>query len=69
MRFGAVSCWAGLRSVAQLHCRGRVFPTYCAERGWNPRALHGLYALRLTWHRVVWWCKDGSRPLRRKLGF
>jgi hypothetical protein len=68
MRFGRVSAWAGLRSLVQLDCQGRPFAAYCRARGWNPRLPAALYALRTAMHRLAWAFKNGTRPLRRKLG-
>ena len=69
MRFGAVGRWAGLRSLAQLQCQGRLLAGYCRARDWDVDATRRIYDLRLALHRVTWGLKDGTRPLRRRFGF
>lgn len=69
MRFGAVGRWAGLRSLAQLQCQGRLLAGYCRARGWDLESTRRIYDLRLALHKATWGLKDGTRPLRRRLGF
>ncbi len=68
MRFGHVGAWAGMRTLAQLRCRGRLLAGYCEVRGWQPDRVRWMYDLRLFLHRWNWRLKDASRPLRRRLG-
>ena len=69
MRFGNVSAWSGLRSLAQLQCQGRLLAGYCRARGWSVASIQGMYDFRLSLHRWIWRMKNGTRPLRRKIGF
>ena len=68
MRFGHVGAWAGMRTLAQLRCRGRLLESYCEVRGWPLARVRWMYDLRLFLHRWNWRLKNASRPLRRKLG-
>lgn len=68
MRFGSVGLWAGLGSLVQLECQGRLLQAYIEHRGLSPGLAAGVFRLHLAIHRVRWFFKNGTRPLRRKLG-
>jgi hypothetical protein len=69
MRFGRVGRCVGLASLVQLECQDRLLDAYCRVRGWSGRLPRLLFRCHRLVHRVKWWLKDGTRPLRRKLGF
>jgi hypothetical protein len=69
MRFGRVGMWSGIASLLQLECQERLLPAYITARGWSPALPTFLFRLLRASHRVKWFFKDGTRPLRRKLGF
>ena len=69
MRFGRISAWAGLRSLAQIETRGRLLAGYCAARSWDVERVRRTYRLRQWCEGLVLTMKQVTRPLRRKLGF
>ncbi len=68
MRFGPVGLWAGLGSLVQLECDDRLLEGYCWARGCTGRWARILFRIQRFRHRLYWWLKNGTRPLRRRLG-
>lgn len=68
MRFGSVGLWAGLGSLVQLECDDRLLEGYCWARGCAGGLARLIFRIQRLRHRFNWWLKDGTRPLRRRLG-
>jgi tRNA A-37 threonylcarbamoyl transferase component Bud32 len=68
MRFGRVSLWAGVRSLAQLRHDVRLVDSYSSTRGWSHSSVMRCYRMRLWLHDFSWWWKNMTRPWRRKFG-
>lgn len=70
MRFGPVGERAGLRNLVQLGLRDEAsfLAAYCHERKIPFERSRSYYRLLLVRRKIAWTLKNGTRPLRRKLG-
>lgn len=68
MRFGSVGLWTGLGSLVQLECEDRLLEGYCWARGCSTGLARRLFAIQRLRHQLSWSLKNGTRPLRRRLG-
>ena len=70
MRFGPVDGRSGLRNLVQLGLRdeGSFLAAYCDERRIPFERSRSYYRLLLVRRKVAWTLKNGTRPLRRRLG-
>lgn len=68
MRFGPVGLWAGLGSLVQLECDDRLLEGYCWARGCAGGLARFIFRVQRLRHQLNWSLKNGTRPLRRRLG-
>lgn len=68
MRFTRVGHLAGITALVKLECQGRLLEPYCRTRGIRGGLAPALYRAAFAWHRFEFWCKNRTRPLRRKVG-
>ena len=67
MSFDRVGFVRGIAALVQLECQGRTLSGYCTARNYPLRPARCWYNVVWAWHRVLWACKDGTRPFRRRL--